>query len=91
MQIKSKEGCEKTVNMLRKDGKTENIKKFIKWVLEVSPVIGLQLFEDSKQLQNSKIEMTPDEIMEYLSEVERLAGNRDDTFPYVEHYLEYLV
>lgn len=35
--------------------------------------------------------MTPDEIIDYLTEVERLGGNRDDNFPYVEHYLEYLV
>lgn len=42
------EGCEKTVSLLRIDGSAENIKKFIKWVLEMSPKVGLKLFEDSK-------------------------------------------
>jgi len=35
--------------------------------------------------------MAPDEIIDFLSETERLSNNRDDTFPYVEHYLEYVV
>ncbi len=35
--------------------------------------------------------MAPDDIVEFLSELEKKMGSRDDTFPYVEHYLEYLV
>ena len=35
--------------------------------------------------------MSPDDIIDFLAEVERTGGNRDDTFPYVEHYLEYIV
>lgn len=35
--------------------------------------------------------MSPDDIIDFLGEVERAIGARDDTFPYVEHYLEYLV
>jgi len=29
------EGCERTVVLLKKDGSAENVKKYIKWVLEV--------------------------------------------------------
>mmetsp|Transcript_5153 Transcript_5153/g.3843 ORF Transcript_5153/g.3843 Transcript_5153/m.3843 type:complete len:125 (+) Transcript_5153:941-1315(+) len=35
--------------------------------------------------------MAPDEVIDYLSEIERQSTNRDDTFPYVETYLEYVV
>jgi len=47
-QIKSVEGCERTVNLLRKDGTAENIKKYSRWVLESQPKIGLTLFQEVK-------------------------------------------
>ena len=91
-QIKGQEGCDRTVNLLRKDGKPENATKYIKWVLELNPKIGLSLFEDAKNASGSKLEMSPDAVVDYLKEVEAALGSgRDDTFPYVEHYLEYLV
>ena len=46
MMIKSKEGCERTVNLLKKDGKAENVKLYLKWVLEVQPAMGMTLFEE---------------------------------------------
>ena len=42
-------------------------------------------------MQNTKIEMSADETIEFLSEVERSIGVRDDTYTYVEKYLESIV
>ena len=60
-------------------------------MLEVQPKIGLSLFEEAKSITTSQIDMNPFEIIEFLKSIESKYGNRDDTFPYVEHYLEYLV
>jgi hypothetical protein len=42
--IKTDEGCEKTVNILKRIGQTDPIKKYLGWVLEKQPKIGLSLF-----------------------------------------------
>jgi len=48
MQLKTEEGCHKTVNILRKSSitKKEIIFKYVGWVLEKMPEIGLSLFVD---------------------------------------------
>jgi hypothetical protein len=38
------EGCERTVNILRKKKDINLIKKYGRWVLEENPQIGLTLF-----------------------------------------------
>ncbi len=35
--------------------------------------------------------MSTDEIIDYLKEIEDKSNSRDDGFPYVENYLEYVV
>ena len=49
-QLNSEEGCERTVNILKKIGKADIIKKYSKWVLEANPRIGLELFEETVKI-----------------------------------------
>jgi hypothetical protein len=49
------------------------------------------LFEETAKVASSKIEMTPDEVIDFLKDVEKGFNQRDDTFPYVEKYLEFVV
>mmetsp|Transcript_16010 Transcript_16010/g.24831 ORF Transcript_16010/g.24831 Transcript_16010/m.24831 type:complete len:93 (-) Transcript_16010:1081-1359(-) len=50
-QLKTEDGCRKTVQILRKSQitSTDTIFKFIKWVLEMKPEIGLSLFTSRHQ------------------------------------------
>jgi hypothetical protein len=45
--VKSAEGSERTISILKKLGKKDLITSYAKWVLEANPKIGLTLFEDS--------------------------------------------
>ena len=46
MQLKTEEGCQRTVNILRKKSiaSKDIIFKYIGWVLEMMPEVGLSLF-----------------------------------------------
>lgn len=35
--------------------------------------------------------MKPDEVLEYLEQLEKSSPQKDDCFPYVETYLEYVI
>ena len=35
--------------------------------------------------------MKPDEVLEYLDVIEKGSSQKDDGFPYVESYLEYII
>ena len=50
MQLKTEEGCNRTVNILRKSSisSKEMIFKYIGWVLEMMPEVGLSLFVDKQ-------------------------------------------
>jgi hypothetical protein len=45
--VKSAEGCDRTISILKRLGKKDLITTYAKWVLEAKPQIGLTLFEDS--------------------------------------------
>jgi hypothetical protein len=49
------------------------------------------MLPDRFTICEAKIEMTPEEVIEFLKDVERGFGARDDVYPYVEKYLELLV
>ena len=53
--------------------------------------MGLQLFDETTKVGHSKIEMSPDEVIEFLGEVERTSGHSDRAYPYKEKYLEGLL
>jgi hypothetical protein len=57
MQLKTEEGCHRTVNILRKSSITskEIIFKYIGWVLEMMPEVGLSLFVE-KQYGSQKLD-----------------------------------
>jgi hypothetical protein len=79
------EGCERTVNILRKKKDIALIKKYAKWVIVENPQIGLTLFTTDPKTGEGPVDMNPDEVIEYLSKFER------KTFPYLEVYYEYLI
>ena len=75
--LKSKEGCERTVSILKKIGSKDKILKYAKWVFEVDLHAGLKLFvTSSKESQSddligstSSINMSKDEVLAYLEEI----------------------
>lgn len=80
-QIKSKEGCERTVTILKKIGSKDKILKYARWVFEVDLQTGLKLFvTSSKESQNddigstSSINMSKDEVLAYLDEISSAIG-----------------
>ena len=79
------EGCERTVNILRKKKDIGLIKKYAKWVIVENPQTGLTLFTTDPKTGEQPVDMNPDEVIEYLSKFER------KTFPYLEVYYEYLI
>jgi len=50
----------------------------------------MSLFKETTKIGQSKIEMSPDDVIEFLKEVEN-KGLREDSYPFVEKYLEMLV
>jgi hypothetical protein len=60
---------------LKKLGKADIIKKYSKWVLESNPTMGLELFAETVKIGgNSKIEMSPDEVIDFLRDLEKGLG-----------------
>lgn len=49
-ELKTDEGCIRTVNILRKSSiaSKETIFEYLEWVLEKNPILGLSLFIDRK-------------------------------------------
>ena len=47
--MKTDDGCQRTVQILKNVGKRDLIMQFAKWVLIQNPSIGLTLFEESKK------------------------------------------
>lgn len=82
------EGCERTVCILKKKKDIDLIKKYGKWVLEENPQIGLSLFIPDPKKEEQAVEMNPDEVIEFLSMFDK---TKDDQFPYLEYYYEYLI
>lgn len=80
--LKSKEGCERTVTILKKIGSKDKILKYARWVFEVDLQTGLKLFvTNSKENQNddligssSSINMSKDEVLAYLDEISSAIG-----------------
>lgn len=82
------EGCERTVSILKKKKDIEMIKKYGRWVLEENPTIGLTLFTTDPRTGEPPVDMNPDEVIEYLNTFDK---QKDDAFPYIEFYFEYLI
>ena len=51
--VKSNEGCERTISILKRLGKKELITTYARWVIEANPKMGLSLFEDSTKKEPS--------------------------------------
>jgi hypothetical protein len=69
------EGCERTVNILRKKKDINLIKKYGRWVLEENPQIGLTLFTIDPKSGEQPVDMNPDEVIEYLNTFDK---SKDD-------------
>jgi hypothetical protein len=77
--LKSKEGCERTVSILKKIGSKDKILKYAKWVFEVDAMSGLKLFVSTEK-QNANddligntagINMSKDEVLIFLEEIQQ--------------------
>ena len=73
--MRSKEGCERTVSILKKLGSRDKILKYAKWVFELEPQIGFKLFVNNTKDSNndefsnqSGINMTKDEVLTFLED-----------------------
>ena len=82
------EGCERTVSILKKKKDIEMIKKYGRWVLEENPQIGLTLFTTDPKTGEPPVDMNPDEVIDYLNSFDK---QKEDSFPYLEAYYEYLI
>jgi len=47
------------------------VKKYGKWVLETNPEIGLTLFTMDSKTGEQPVDMKPDEVLEYLEQIEK--------------------
>lgn len=90
-EINQTEGCERTVAILKKKKDIDLTKKYGRWVIEANPKIGLTLFKVDQKTGEQPIDMKPDEVLEYLENIEKESPQKDQTFPYVEDYLEYII
>lgn len=82
------EGCERTVSILKKKKDIELIKKYGRWVLEENPQIGLTLFTTDTRTGEPPVDMNPGEVIDYLNGFDK---QKEDQFPYLEFYYEYLI
>lgn len=74
-QLKTEEGCDRTISILKRLGKKDIIIKFSKWVLESNPIMGLELFAETVKIGgNSKIDMSADEVIDFLKDLEKGLG-----------------
>lgn len=60
-------------------------------MLETNPKIGLTLFTVDPKTGEPPVDMKPDEVLEYLEQIEKDSPQKDGGFPYVEAYLEYVI
>lgn len=74
--LRSKEGCERTVTILKKLGSKDKILKYAKWVFETDPQTGLKLFVTNTKEQSDDligntagINMSKDEVLQFLEEI----------------------
>jgi hypothetical protein len=80
-----KEGCERTVSILKKLKDRNLVKEYGKWVLEQDPKIGLTLFTNDPKTGEGPIEMNVEDV------IEELKALNNEAFPYVEAYYEYVI
>jgi hypothetical protein len=71
--LRSKEGCERTVSILKKLGSKDKILKYARWVFETEPQIGFKLFvsnsKESDEIGSSSgINMSKDEVLTFLED-----------------------
>jgi hypothetical protein len=92
------EGCERTVAIIKKKKDLQMIKEYAKWVLEENPKIGLTLFTTDTKTGEPPVDMNPDEVVDYLSSLDKhkdelttKGGAASHNFPYLEFYYEYLI
>ena len=52
--LRSNEGCERTIEILKKAGSKEWIEHYSQWVFEKDPEIGLKLFTSDKNTEAEK-------------------------------------
>lgn len=74
--LKTKEGCDRTVSILKKISSKDKIFKYGKWVFEVDAQAGLKLFTSTKESTSddligntSGINMSKDEVLTFLDEI----------------------
>lgn len=60
-------------------------------MLEVNPKIGLNLFYNDSKSGEQAVDMKPDEVLEYLEELEKVSPQKDENQSYVESYLDYII
>lgn len=83
--IRSKEGAERTVAILKKLGSRDKILKYAKWVFDVDAPTGFKLFVtfDKKESASDDligntagINMSKDEVLNFLDEVQQTPDTR---------------
>ena len=52
--LRSSEGCERTIEILKKAGSKEWIEHYSQWVFEKDPEVGLKLFTSDKNTEAEK-------------------------------------
>lgn len=74
--IRSKEGAERTISILKKLGSRDKILKYAKWVFDVDSQTGFKLFVTDKKESHTDdligntagINMSKDEVLNFLDE-----------------------
>ena len=80
-----REGCERTVAILRKLKDKNLVKDYGMWILETDPKIGLTLFTTNQKTGEPPIEMDVEEVIDFLKNL------NNEAFPYLESYYEYVI
>jgi hypothetical protein len=88
---KSQEGCERTVAILKKTKDLNYIKEYGSWVLLENPQIGMTLFTGDQAGEQPTVDMNPDEVIAFLQKLVKDHPGKEDQFPYLEYYFEYLI
>lgn len=75
-ELKEREGCERTISILRKLGEKDQIVKYSTWVFEKDPDMALKLFTGAEQHSDDgtsyrdRVLMTIDEVIEFLESIQ---------------------
>lgn len=76
--LRTKEGCDRTVSILKKIGSKDKILKYAKWVFDVDAQAGLKLFTSTKESTSDDligntagINMSKDEVLNFLDEIQQ--------------------